>query len=239
MNLGVYPLAASMVNQLNRVDVAANNLANMKTAGFKEEKLSEGSFNYYLQRMQEEKKDPNKLSTVVNTVPKIDGRYIDDSVGNITPSSNNLDFAIKEANTYFKVKTKNNQEYFTRDGSFKNQNGFLVTNSGAFVLNNNNQPIPVDNENAFALNIGLFKTDKTNVEKVGSNNFLAKDQNSVTLVPNNGILFQGAVENSNVNSVLSMIKLIEAHRSFEQAQKAITGIGDLSTTLIDKIGNVR
>ena len=52
MNQGVYPLAASMVNQINRLDQISNNLANVNTFGFKQEGTTETTFNYYLERMQ-------------------------------------------------------------------------------------------------------------------------------------------------------------------------------------------
>ena len=35
MNQGTYPLAASMINQFNRLDQISNNLANINTNGFK------------------------------------------------------------------------------------------------------------------------------------------------------------------------------------------------------------
>ena len=54
MNQGTYPLAASMINQINRIDMISNNLANSNTTGFKQEGTSEGSFNYYLQRAEQQ-----------------------------------------------------------------------------------------------------------------------------------------------------------------------------------------
>lgn len=41
MNQGVYPLAASMINQINRLDQISNNLANINTNGFKQEGTTE------------------------------------------------------------------------------------------------------------------------------------------------------------------------------------------------------
>ena len=38
MNQGVYPLAASMINQNNRLEQISNNLANVNTFGFKKKK---------------------------------------------------------------------------------------------------------------------------------------------------------------------------------------------------------
>ncbi len=50
MNQGVYPLASSMVNQINRLDMISNNLANTNTTGYKQENIVEGSFNHYLDK---------------------------------------------------------------------------------------------------------------------------------------------------------------------------------------------
>ena len=44
MNQGVYPLAASMINQINRLDQISNNLANTNTYGFKQEGTTETTF---------------------------------------------------------------------------------------------------------------------------------------------------------------------------------------------------
>lgn len=240
MNLATYPLAASMVNQLNRVDAISNNLANMKTAGFKQEQLVEGSFNQYLKKAQEAKEPINEMTKIINTTPKIESKYIDGTIGNIVTTANGLDFAITKRDLYFKVKSADGEVYLTRDGSFSNQNGILTTKSGLQVLNANGEPVAIDNENNFATTIGLFKTDLVNIEKIGSNNYKIIDNNKVEVsVTDERTLTQGAYEQSNVNSLTSMIALIEAQRAFEQAQKAITGLGDLSSTLIEKIGNVK
>ena len=240
MNLAVYPLAANMVNQLNRVDMISNNLANMKTAGFKQEQLVEGSFNQYLQKAQNAKEEISQISKISNTTPKIESKYIDGTTGNIIATSNNLDFAITQKDLYFKVKSQDGEVYLTRDGSFTNQNGTLMTKTGLQVLNANGAPIAIDNENLFASTIGLFKTELTNIEKMGNNNYKIVDkQKLTTLAIYQTNLTQGTYEPSNVNSLTSMIALIEAQRAFEQTQKAITGIGDLSTTLLEKIGGVK
>jgi flagellar basal-body rod protein FlgG len=45
----------------------------------------------------------------------------------------------------------------------------------------------------------------------------------------------GAIEKSNINAVTTMVALIDGQRRLEQAQKAITGISDLSDKLLTKI----
>ena len=66
MNQGTYALAASMFNQIN------NNLANSNTNGFKQDGLTETTFNKYLQRVQNKGLVANEISTISNNIPKID-----------------------------------------------------------------------------------------------------------------------------------------------------------------------
>lgn len=105
MNQGVYPLAASMINQINRLDQISNNLANVNTFGFKQEGTTETTFNYYLERMQNEGKTPTKVNEVTNNIPKIDSKYINSEMGPIVMTGNNLDFALSSPDTFLKYKT--------------------------------------------------------------------------------------------------------------------------------------
>jgi flagellar basal-body rod protein FlgG len=54
---------------------------------------------------------------------------------------------------------------------------------------------------------------------------------------NDSLLVNGAIEKSNVNSVSSMVELIDAHRRFDQSQKAVKSIDELNASLIEKIGS--
>jgi flagellar basal-body rod protein FlgG len=51
------------------------------------------------------------------------------------------------------------------------------------------------------------------------------------------LIIQGAIEKSNVNSVTAMVELIDAHRRFEQSQKAISTIDQINGKVIEQIGN--
>lgn len=241
MTQGLHPLAANMVNQLNRVDVVSNNLANANTVGFKKDHLVEGSFNQYLDRAKVENIEIDKLSEIMNTIPKIDGKYIDQELGSIIKTGNGLDFALTQPGIYFKVQnTENNQIEYTRDGRFKSLNGELVTQNGFRVLNNNNQAIPVDENNLFSNNIAVVAIDSKQLNKIGNNNYQVENEQNVMNFDNDGtVVLQGALEQSNVNTVNSMVTLIEAQRKFEQAQKAIKSIDEVNAKVIESIGNNR
>jgi len=239
MTQGLHQLTASMVNQLNRVDIISNNMANANTVGFKEDSLSEGSFNNYLVKKTENREDITKLNTIMNTIPKIDGNYIDSKVGSIKTTGNELDFALNHEDTFFKIQNKNGDIELTRDGSFKVLNNQLVTQNGYKVLDSQNSPIAADNDN-FPSNIAVVITKFSNLNKVGNNNYIATNINDVTPIANNDeYILRGALESSNVNGIRSMVTLIEAQRKFEQSQKAITGIDEINKKVIDSIGNNR
>lgn len=242
MNQGLYPLAAAMVNQINRVDVISNNLANSKTIGFKEEGLGEGTFNHYLQKANQEGKKSEYINELTNKVPKIDQNYINSTQGAIVNTGNDLDFSLKDAQTFFAVLTQNGDVQYTRDGSFKNLDGFLVDSNGNNVLSADGEAIAV--EEGFAQAVGVFKIDYDNLQKYGNNNYKLKDQTQAdvqvqAMENNETFVMQGSLEYSNVNTVLSMVQLIEASKAMELAQKGVNGIDDLNQKVIQKIGDSR
>jgi flagellar basal-body rod protein FlgG len=226
-----------MVNQLNRVDVLSNNLANSNTNGYKQEALSEGSFNAYLRKAQEKNKPISKEVIVINEIPKIDNKYINERIGPQVITGNKLDFAISKNDLFFKIQHNNNILY-SRDGAFKILDGYLVNKDGDKVLDTNDNEIIATEEN-IASKIALVKIDYKNLKRIGDNNYKTTNKNNQEDVDNSSkYLLQGTIEKSNVNSVLAMVSLIDSQRRFDQAQRAISGIDELNSKLIDKIGGL-
>lgn len=236
MNQGTYPLAGSMINQINRLDQISNNLANINTNGFKQEGTTETTFNHYLKRAQEEGIVPTKINTITNNIPKIDAKYINSEMGPIAMTGNTLDFALSSPDTFFKIQNADGDIVYSRDGAFKNLDNFLVDSNGNNILNADNEPIVVEGD--ISSQIGVVKIPYTNLEKIGDNTFSIKDPNEMEIFENNdSLIVQGSIEKSNVNSVSAMVELIDAHRRFDQSQKAIKAIDELNAGLIDKIGS--
>ena len=236
MNQGTYPLAASMINQINRLDQISNNLANVNTNGFKQEGTTETTFNYYLDRVKQKGETPLKINEVTNNIPKIDSKYVNSEMGPIVMTGNTLDFSLNSPDTFFKIQNANGDIVYTRDGAFKNLNNFLVDGNGNNVLNGDNEPITI--EEGFQSQIGVAKIAYTNLDKIGDNTYLAKDRGQIEIIEDNNLVInQGSIEKSNVNSVSAMVELIDAHRRFEQSQKAIQSIDQMNSSLIDKIGS--
>lgn len=236
-----YPLAAAMINQINRVDMIANNLANVNTHGFKQTSMTEGTFNNYLNKAHNHSPLIEKLNTINNNVPKLDSKFTNDELGASVQTGNILDFALKDKDTFFKVQNANGDVVLTRDGAFKIVDNILVNSENLPILSADNEPIAIEPGEEFANAIGVVRTNYDNLEKLGNNNYTILDQNNIEVLgeDNSQYMMQGALEKSNVNSVNTMVALIDANRRLEQAQKAIQSLGEMSSTLLDKIANNR
>ena len=141
MQTGYYNAAAGMVTQFNRLDTIANNLANVNTAGFKEDNLVVGDFMRLYKEARDELPNENHtkegaqfLNRTMTKAPQIVDSYTNHSLGNMQQTNNNLDFALSNEGVFFLVKTPQGVA-LTRDGSFTtNDEGKLVTKQGYEVL---------------------------------------------------------------------------------------------------------
>ncbi|MFA6191979.1 MAG: flagellar hook-basal body protein [Sulfurimonas sp.] len=141
MQTGYYASAAGMVAQFNRLDTISSNLANVNTAGFKEDNLVVGDFMRLYKEARDElpianqtKEGAQFLNRAMTKSPQIVDSYTDFSVGSMQKTDNTLDFALSKEGVFFAVKTPQGVR-LTRDGSFSmNDEGKLVTKQGYEVL---------------------------------------------------------------------------------------------------------
>lgn len=141
MQNGFYSVTGGMVTQFNRLDQISQNLANVRTNGYKGSDVVIGDF----MRLYQERRDvmplPDHsregakfLNRSINRVPRIVGRYTDFTMGAMTSTGNPLDLALGEKNLFFAVDTPSGIR-LTRDGAFRlNEEGELVTRDGFKVL---------------------------------------------------------------------------------------------------------
>ena len=265
MQAGYYDAAAGMVTQFNRLDTIANNLANVNTAGFKEDNLITGDFLRLYKDARDElpnadnSKDAAKfLNRTLSRAPQIVDSYTDQSLGTVQKTDNPLDVALTKENLFFAVQTPNGVR-LTRDGSFTVSNdGNLVTKDGFNVLSSDGQPIKmspddkvitIDKDGKFSANIpnstsfvnkqSLYITAPDNVSKLqkeGNNLYKFDETDSLPAQAQTGAVAQGFIEKSNVNAVNMMVKMIEANRLLGMYQKVMdTQMNDLNQDAITKL----
>lgn len=254
MNRGLYTAAIGMMTQMSRMDVITNNIANVDTTGFKEDDTVVQSFSEKFMKILN---DPSQsLIKYDNRIGKVTfGNFISNistnfEAGSVKQTGNHLDIAIN-GEGFFTVNAKDEKgkeiEKYTRDGSFvTNADGELVTKDGYFVLGekgnikvpkgvvsvNEKGEIYVNDELIDKLKVVNFKNKET-LRKTGEN--LYKTTKESTFNDFKGSLLQGYVEESNVNSVNQMVKMIQVSRAYEMNEKVIKTQDELLGKAVNEI----
>ena len=138
---GLYTASSSMLCEIVRQDMVANNLANVDTAGFKHD---QGIFKE-LPTMEIRKVNDGKLypPRPLYKYPKIgelgtgvilDESYTDFGAGKFEYTSNDLDLALENNKAFFCFEGENGIR-FSRDGILtRNHEGFLTNTNGDYIL---------------------------------------------------------------------------------------------------------
>ena len=235
-------LAASrLLAQQRAMDVTANNIANANTPGYRTERVL---FSDWIDR-QTGTASPPGGRTVTYTQDR--ATYREQQPGSITHTGNPLDLALS-GDGYFTVKTKAGPR-LTRDGRFTPMpDGTLADGSGNPVLDTNGQPIrlsPTDTqitvagdgsistENGQVGKIGIVKpTDPMKMQAEGATNFVSTGPTTPVTSP--GIV-QGAIEESNVQPVMEVTRMMNDLRQFQFVTQLVQAEGDRKQSTIDKL----
>jgi flagellar basal-body rod protein FlgF len=223
------------------LDITANNVANMRTTGYKAEKVL---FEQYLQKPFQVSAKPDPLSSVVQL-----GVFTDQSAGGFEQTGNPLDFAI-QGDGFFSVQTDGGTRY-TRAGSFRlDDSGQVVTQDGHPVLDASGTPLqlPTEGGNIVVSGDGQVAVNGAVVGQIGVVRFadpqaLVREgsglySSNAPSEPATGNLVQGMIEGSNVQPVLEITRMMEVLRSFQAAQQMVESQHDLGMKSVDKIGKV-
>jgi len=263
---GLYIAHTGMVNEMRRLDIMTNNLANADTTAYKKEGTTSVTF---ADELAIKIKDTSsyglhKKIGGISYVTQIGQVYTDYSSGSFKVTDNETDFAI-EGDGFFAVsftdKEGNTSVKFTRDGNFVVDNeGYLRTKDGDYVLNAegamNMQP---NEENYIRLNpmaaisvdemgyiyqndelvttIGLVDFENYDyLEKYGENMYNLVEGGVIT--ESTAGVRQGMLETSNVNVVDEMVNMITIQRAYDAGQKVITSV-DETLGIAVQLGKVK
>ncbi|AZO02845.1 MULTISPECIES: flagellar basal-body rod protein FlgF [unclassified Mesorhizobium] len=217
MQDSLYVALSSQIALERRLDTIADNVANASTIGFRATGV--------------------KFEDVVSgTGPKSvsfassGNTYLSGAHGALTETGNPFDFAI-QGDAWFAIDTPAGT-VMTRDGRFSmNENGELMSIEGYPVLDGGGAPIQLDPRNGppkagadgslrqndqLVGAIGLYNFDPgENFVRYGNSGIVpARTPEPVTDRSDLGVA-QGFLEESNVNPVLEMTRLIQVQRAFE------------------------
>jgi flagellar basal-body rod protein FlgG len=237
-----------------RLQILANNLANVNTVGFKKDRSRFKAFNLSAAA------DSKKISLYQDRSQAPAywmqySSYTDFSSGELKKTGSPFDLAIT-GRGFFCVQTPDGVRY-TRQGDFTiDKDELLITQEGYPVLGKSGEiqvkmAKPSDDRREFSVSEDGFVTvdgsqvdrlrivDFTNssgIEKAGYNLYRAVNPRVIKDMDQDFIVSQGFLERSNVNVIRMMTEMIEVLRGYESYQKMMRSIDDMNAKLINDVG---
>lgn len=213
-----------------KLDVTANNIANIGTTGFRAHQLT---FQEYLKPRNSQDRAGAEAEGPPSFV-RTAFAYITPALGEVQQTGNPMDMAIN-GDAYFAIQTPDGERY-TRDGSFSlDQTGQLVTLTGQPVLTDRGPltvpredgPISVNAEGLISTKQGVLGrlrlvgfSDPASLQAEGGN-LLRSDKPPTEANIGAAQVLQGAIEHSNVQAVIETSRLSEIRSSYEQAAQLL------------------
>ena len=220
---------------MREMQMVANNIANLSTTGFRREGLL---FAEHVAAMENEP----SLSMAHGT-----GRVVDLSQAGLTMTGAAFDFAI-QGDGFFMIETAQGNR-LTRAGSFTpSAEGELVNADGQRLLDAGGAPVfvPTDAGPIGMSADGTLSANGTPIAQIGlwiPTDPLSLRHQSGTLFDvgavdpaEGGTVFQGFLEESNVNPISEIARMIEVQRAYELGQKFLDAEDGRARSVIETLG---
>ena len=250
MMRGFYNLTSGMLSQGRRLDVVANNMTNIATAGFKAEHYTDRTFDEVMvTRIGNKIKTPYQtMETYQSHILAPDQLYTDYSQGAPEETNLPLDFAI-QGEGFFAIDTGDGVAY-TRAGSFTlDYEGYLCLSELGRVLDPEGNPIQLPTDKLTADRQGNLTTeDGDYLGTLGV--YVFEDNQALERTPYGLFLGDGAqaadettilhkwVERSNVDMVKEMVKMISTQRALQSAAQMSKIYDEVIKRVVNDIGRL-
>lgn len=244
----LHTAASGMKAQELNVEVISNNVANLRTTGYKRARAQFVDLVYDTQRRPGATTSAGgnvapfglSVGTGVRAVatPRVMGQ------GNLTATERDYDLAVK-GEGFLQVKLNDGRTAYTRDGSLSlDGQGRLVDSAGrpidpGITIPNNAGKVSIDAqggveatlpgktapESLGKLNLARF-ANKVGLEAIGENLFVETPASGPPILGDPGSegfgeIQQGHLEEANVNAVTEISALIAAQRAYEMNAKVV------------------
>jgi flagellar basal-body rod protein FlgG len=221
---GLYSAASGMLAQQTRMDMLANDLANVDTTGYKQSRIGFRDLLYN-----------HELGMPVGAGSAVVNAGFDQASGAFQPTGQPLNVAIAGSG-YFQIRRGDGTIALTRDGNFTaDGNGEVVTQNGDHLVPPIHIPKGTDPSTISISTDGTVSAGQTAIGKItlvdvtNENGLLPLGNNLYAPTANSGGLHavtgstiqQGYLEASNVDLGTTMVALIDAQRSYQMDSRAI------------------
>jgi flagellar basal-body rod protein FlgF len=228
LDSGFYAACAGLRAQTQALEVIANSVANLNTAGYRGQ---QPMFRSLLAGAGGQLANP--LNQAINDFGVLEGTRTDLSAGNLERTGNALDLAI-EGNGFFAFQSQG-QTLYTRNGNFQiSRKGQLTTAAGDLVLGEQGEAITMPTGEISISPDGTISSAGAVAGKIKVVEFIAGATplpagNSSYSAAANAVrpslssnVRQGMLESSNVNSVKAVVDMIAVQRHAEMLERAMS-----------------
>jgi flagellar basal-body rod protein FlgG len=253
MNAALWAAKTGLDAQQTEMAVVSNNLANVNTTGFKQDRAVFEDLLYQNQTQagadtSQTTQSPSGMS--IGTGVRVVATEKDYSQGSLTQTGNPLDLAI-QGQGFFQIQMPDGTLAYTRDGTFQtNAQGQLVTSSGyllqpGITIPQGAQSVTIGSDGTVSVKLA-GQSAPTQVGQLQLANFINPaglspiggnllEQSAASGSPQTGspgtngfgTLSQGALEGSNVNVVEELVNMIQTQRAYEMNSKAINTVDQM------------
>jgi flagellar basal-body rod protein FlgG len=244
MVTGLGTSAAAMQAQGERLAVLANNLANVTAGGFKADRVE-----FFQSLSSPRAAGPGVPGSAAPPPPPRIRTATDLSAGSLRDTGNALDLAL-EGPGFFVLRAAGGLR-LTRAGAFtRGADGSLAAADGTPVLDQRQEPVRLPERGRIAVDEGgriaadgatvgtLLVVDPPaarRLPKEGGTRFVVPPDMALEPAKDTRVR-QGALEQSNVNPVLTLVEMIDALRLYEAAQRAARSLDETLGRAVNDVG---
>lgn len=248
---GFYNLTSGMLTQQRNLNVVANNLTNVSTAGYKADQYTASTFDEVLySRVGNKNKEYEEIGPVsyIRATSQI---YTDFSQGIPEPTGIPLDFAI-QGEGFFAVRDQEDQVFYTRAGEFTlDEEGYLCLGGFGRVLDVNGEEIHLvtdkihgdergvlyyNNDGGVLGQLGVYVfEDNGQLERNDQGFFVGENAQ----LNENPTLLWGYVERSNVSMVEQMTEMLSAQRALQSGAQLAKMYDTVMSRAVNDVGRLQ
>lgn len=252
MNGSFYTGALGAMAQQSKMDVIANNFANVNTAGYKSKSAVFQDLIHY--NMHDPEGTDSRLRS--GSGVRLEQTNTDYTNAGYQTTGGEYDFAITGDGFFMLSDPVTNELSYSREGHFRlslqNEEYYLVNTEGKRVLDKEQQPIMVemadpteeeeeedyeDDEDAereptIKERIGVYNfAVKDGLQNIGDNQFVPTAKNGEPILVESAMLMEKSLEMSGVDTATEISRLIEAQRAYSYALRMVQTSDEIEATI--------
>lgn len=246
---GYYTIASGLITSQRNVETIGNNLMNIKTPGYRKERIVNSAFEQELMSRMDSSGKKVLGDGIGATVAIVGDSLTQFNTGLFKETGRGLDVAIN-GNGFFNIKGQDGKTYLTRNGSFDiDKEGYLVLPGIGRVQGRNGDISVKTSDITIASDGTVTRADGAVLGKIL---VTSTDDNSVLERTPNGLftsqtpltasadseLIQNSLELSNVDMNTELTDLIAAQRRLQSCSSALKIIDQIDRKAASQIASI-